>query len=112
MKDAPATSRLLLITVGFTLWASAFITMYGLNAVGCTFGWNPAVQRAALVLLLTAHLAVLGWIVLRRWRRARASHESPGSLPFIDYVGLGTLSAGWVATLFSLAPVFFLDLCA
>jgi hypothetical protein len=112
MNGVPTSARLALITVGFTLWASAFVAIYGLNAVGCQFGWHSGVQRAALVLVLAAHLGLLGWIAVRQWRRFREAHQAPASVSFINYVGRSTLTAAWFATLLNLAPVFFLEMCA
>ena len=112
MSKASSSTRLLLITVGFALWASAFVAMYSLNAVGCAFGWRSSFQRAALVFVFAAHLLTLGWIAMRQWHGSRAAHDAATSASFIDFVGLGTLIAAWVATLLNLAPVFFLELCA
>lgn len=103
--------RLLLLAVGFVLWAHALLAVYAVNAIGCAFAWPHALQRGSLVLLLAAHLAVLGWLAVRHWRRYRASQDAVRPIPFVEYVGLGAIVAAWVATLFTLAPSFVLSLC-
>jgi hypothetical protein len=107
--------RLLLLVVGFAIWALALAVLYGVNAIGCAFAWPPAAQRAALVMLFAAHLTLLAWLAARQWQRYRSSsiatRQVTDPVSFVDYVGLGTLIAAFAATFFTLAPVLFLNLC-
>lgn len=111
MNDTVPPRRLVLLVAGFTLWANALVTLYGVNAIGCAFAWPSAIQRAILLVLLAAHLAVLGWIVVRHRRRYQVSQQAPRPIPFVEYVGLGAAIAATAATLFTLAPSLVLRLC-
>lgn len=112
MSHAAPSRHLLLLVVGFAIWAHALAALYGVNAIGCAFAWPPSGQRAVLVALLAGHLTLLGWLAIRQWRRYRALEHPSTPVSFVDYVGLGTLIAAFIATFFTLAPVFFLNLCA
>lgn len=111
MSAAVPPRRLLLLAAGFALWAHALAALYGAHAIGCAFGWPRTIHRGILVALLAAHLAVLGWLALRYWRRHRISEIKPRPLAFIEFVGVGAAMAAWAATLFTLAPAFVLSLC-
>lgn len=112
MSNATPSRHLLLLVVGFSIWAHALAVLYGVNAIGCAFAWSPAPQRGVLVALLAAHVGLLGWLAVRQWRRYRSLDNATATVSFVDYVGLGTLIAASIATFFTLAPVFFLNLCA
>src|SRR5690606_26328188 len=47
---------LLLLVAGFTVWSVAFVVLYGLQAIGCAFGWGdwhrPILIGAYLLSLL------------------------------------------------------------
>jgi hypothetical protein len=111
MSTRPRPRRLLWLAAGFIVWAHAFLALYAVNAIGCAFAWPAHLQRLVLWLLLAAHLVVLAWIVARHWRRRHESQGEPRPMPFVDYVGLGVAITGWAATLFTLAPSFFVSLC-
>lgn len=112
MNDVPAR-RLLLILAGFTIWALAFVALYGVNAIGCRFDWPASLQRSLLLGLLALHLLALAMLsawTARRWRHARqAGTETVSRL--IEYLGFGTALAASGATVFVLAPTVALSLC-
>jgi len=99
--------RLLWLTAGFTLWAGAFLALYGVNAVGCAFAWPSALQRGVLLTLLALHLAALGYLAWRCWQ-LRQSHGRPA---FLEYVGFGATISALAATLLTFAPSLVLSLC-
>ncbi len=111
MTDTVQPRRLLLLAVGFAIWASALVTLYGVHAVGCAFGWPPALLRGSLVTLLAIHIVALAWIIVRHLRRHRSSQDAPRPIPFIEYVGVGAAIAALAATLFTFAPSFILSQC-
>lgn len=110
MTVAPRT--LLLLAVGFTLWASAFVALYGVHALGCAFGWPLVLHRAIMLGLLGLHLAALAWMSSWCWRRWRTrGNAEPRPLPFLELIGFGATIAALLATVFTFAPSFLLKLC-
>jgi hypothetical protein len=101
--------RLLPLVTGFTLWASAFVSLYGVNAIACRFAWPRPFHRGILLLLLALHLVVLGWMTLRCWRRRRSQQDVRAA--FIESVGLGLTIAALAATLLTFAPSLVLSTC-
>ena len=99
--------RLLLLVAGFILWAGAFLTLYGVNAVGCAFAWPRPLQRGILLTLLALHIAALGYLAWYCWQRRRASDRTR----FVEYVGLGATVSALAATLLTFAPSLVLTLC-
>ena len=106
MKDT-RSQRLLLLAAGFALWASAFVVLYGLNAVGCAFEWPQRLQRGLLLTALALHLTALAWLAWHCWQRRRDCSASG----FLEYVGLGATVAALAATLLTFAPSVVLTLC-
>ena len=102
--------RLLLLVAGFTLWAGAFLSLYGVNAVGCAFAWPRPLHRGILLSLLVLHLGALGWMAFRCWRRRRSQQDARAA--FVESVGLGVTIAALTATLLTFAPSLVLSPCA
>jgi len=101
---------LLLLVAGFTGWAAALLSLYGVNAIACAFAWQHSLHRAVLLSLLALHLTALGSLSVHCWRRWRSPN---GTRPatFIEYLGLATTIAAVGATAFTLAPSLILSLC-
>ncbi|WP_116811377.1 hypothetical protein [Steroidobacter cummioxidans] len=99
--------RLLLLAAGFILWAGAFLTLYGVNAVGCAFAWPRPLQRGILLTLLALHIAALGYLAWYCWQQRRA-HDR---MRFVEYVGFGATISALAATLLTFAPSLVLTLC-
>ena len=102
--------RLGWLAAGFGVWCSALVVLYALHAIGCAFAWNAGPLRLSLVLVLAAHLVVIGWM----WHdRARAGPEpafgEPGA--FLRTVVVWTLIAAFVTTALTLGPVLLLSTC-
>jgi len=96
------------LLTGFTLWALAFIVLYGLQHLGCHFGWPPAQHRAALVAGYVVSLLVLtGYLALQigTLRKSRPVAKA------LDGIGVGTSVAALAATVITLGPVAFASLC-
>ena len=98
--------RLWWLAAGFFVWCSALVVLYGLHAVGCVFGWPSGLLRASLVLVLFAHLAVLGWM----WRRFCGPPPAPEHA-FLYTVVAWTLLAALAASVITFVPVLFLKTC-
>jgi hypothetical protein len=103
-------SHLWWLAAGFGVWCSALVFLYALHDIGCVFAWPPGSLRLALVLVLLAHLIVIGWM----WRRlARADPDPAVGEPaaFLHTVIVWTLIAAFVATVLTLAPPLLLIGC-
>lgn len=101
------TSRPLLLAAGFSIWASAFVVLYGVNAIGCAFTWSQSLQRGGLLILLALHLAALAWLTWRCWQQRRTT----GAAGFVQAVGFGATLAALAATLLTFSPSLILTLC-
>ncbi len=104
------TSRLWLLVVGFGIWCSALVVMYGFHAIGCTFGWSTYLLRLGLCMALLAHLAALGclWVVGIR-TAADAAGGPIGS--FLHWVIGWTSIAAFVTVVLTLGPALLLETC-
>ena len=99
------TKRLWPLLAGFSLWALAFIALYGLQYLGCRFGWPPGEHRTVLVVAYGVSLALL---VICLSMQMRALHKPPAP---IERIGVGTTIAALAATAITLGPVAFASLC-
>lgn len=105
-----------LVTAGFLIWSSAFLSLYAVASVGCAFGWPQmdagplSLQRAVLVGLWVAHLAAflpLACLV----RRRRLPDRGDGGAVFMD-APAWTTGAAFAATVFTGLPAAVLTACA
>ncbi|KQN71542.1 hypothetical protein [Devosia sp. Leaf64] len=53
---------LLLLIAGFTVWSLAFVVLYGLQALGCAYGWPN--HRWLLIGAYVASLIPLAWLAM------------------------------------------------
>ncbi|TYR30681.1 hypothetical protein FY036_18405 [Mesorhizobium microcysteis] len=108
-------ARLLLMAAGFTIWAVAFIALYGMLSVGCRFGWDRidavagiSVQRLQLLVLFAVHVAA--GVALAVGLRPPFPREGAGG-HFVRWVGYWAAVAALGSTVFSFAGVFALTAC-
>jgi len=101
---------LMLLGAGFTVWAVAFVLLYGMLSVGCAFGWHEillagvtSLQRLQLVVLFLVHLSAIALLTVMLRRTARRS--------FLHAIGYGAAGAALAATVFTYGAVFFLSPC-
>ena len=113
MQTPVPARRLWLIVAGFVIWSAGFVALYGLNGVGCAYGWPPAFQRGLLIAILVATLAALGglsyWTFTRRQKRQ--TENSPPPALSIEILGYGASAAALGSTVLTFAPVLFASLC-
>ena len=103
-------SRLWWMAAGFGVWCSALVIMYALHAIGCTFGWTVGSLRLGLVVVLLAHLIVIGWL----WRGLASADAEPAfgeAGTFLHTVATWTLIAAFVTAVFTLGPALTLKTC-
>lgn len=102
-------SRLWWLAAGFVVWCSALVFLYALHALGCAFAWPSGALRLTLVLVLAAHLIVIGWIGRAC---ARADPDASGEpATFLHSVIVWTTIAAFVATVLTLGPPLLLQSC-
>jgi hypothetical protein len=103
------------LIAGFTLWLVAFGAIYGLQSVGCAFGWHQVMvgpvhlNRAFLIMLFFVTIA-LGWFVIACARR-RVARAGDRPHAFLEKIGLYGGWAALVSSLVTYGPVFFLSTC-
>ncbi|WP_421950157.1 hypothetical protein [Pelagibacterium sp.] len=112
MEMTPVPPRsILVIVIGFALWGAAFVTLYAVNAIGCAFGWPPALQRGVIVGLAVAAsgtmIAVTVWSA-GHWRKAANAGRPAPSLARIGALGS---AAALGATIFVFVPSVFVSMC-
>ncbi len=97
------------LVYGFAVWGAGFVTIYGIHALGCAYGWSLPTHRLVMGGLLGVHLAVLGaGLVLAR----RVDWAGTGDGVLIERATVWTLLAAIVATIATFAPpALFLTVC-
>jgi hypothetical protein len=99
--------KLLLLVAGFVLWSSAFVVLYGIQALGCHLGWDDislgpvTLNRTALLAVWVVHLCLIGLLAAALARR----RASAGDLPFIERAGLALTFCALAATIWIGFPV-------
>jgi hypothetical protein len=98
------------LAAGFGAWCSALVLLYALHGIGCAFAWSAGSLRLSLVIVLLAHLIVIGWM----WRDlTRADPDPAFGVPgtFLRTVFLWTSIAAFVTTALTLGPALLLTVC-
>jgi hypothetical protein len=103
-------SRLWWLAAGFSVWCSALVFLYALQAIGCVFAWPAGTLRLSLVVVFLAHLVVIGWM----WRNFAKGAPDPADGPtggFLHAAIVWTAIAAFVATVFTFGPPLLLATC-
>lgn len=103
------------LVAGFTLWAAGFSALYALHAVGCRAGWDETMlgglsaHRIGLLVTYLAHagLGAALWFPLTRI----ATHWDGPSAGTLRRAAILVTIAAVIATLWTGAPVLFLQAC-
>lgn len=112
-----SAANLWILIAGLVIWSSAFVSLYALLSVGCAFGWESravgpiSLQRAVLLGVWLAHLALL--ILLVGWTRRRARMVGPDdeTARFFARTSLGAAIVSVAVTLINYAPILGLSTC-
>ena len=103
------------LVIGFVLWSTAFVALYGLHALGCAWNWgeNGGSWTNALRMALTGvwgvHLALIGLLI--PYLRRRRSHASKERAATLHTVALALTVAALIATIWIGIPVLMLPIC-
>lgn len=95
------------ILTGFCLWAIAFIALYGLQYLGCYFGWDTATHRAALIAAYGVTVALLAGLLTLQI----VSMRRRKSVTAIERIGLGTSIAAFASSAIVFAPTLVISAC-
>lgn len=98
-------SRLWPLLIGFGLWALGFVTLYGLQALGCLYGWPMAMHRLALAGVALATLGALGLTLLLLLR------DRLPIAPPMRRTGIIATGAAVVASVLNFFPLAFVSIC-
>ena len=97
----------LFLVAGFVLWSSAFVALYGGQALGCRLGWENVdlgpitLNRTVLLAVWAVHLCVIGLLTVVLARR----YASASASPFIERAGLALSLCALAATIWIGFPV-------
>ena len=100
-------NALLLLALGFCVWASALVILYALHSIGCSFAWTTAALRLGLGAVLLLHLALIGIA----WRRNLGDRVSGETAAFLHQLTLWTLISAFATIILTLGPVLLLTPC-
>jgi hypothetical protein len=91
------------LVAGFTIWSGAFVVLYGLQALGCAYGWPN--HRMWLIAAFVGSLLPLA---LLAWRSVPANGEPASTLSRSAlWANRAALAAGVLVFL----PVTFASTC-
>ena len=106
----PRAGYLLWLGAGFAVWGSALVLFYAIHAIGCAFAWSAGLLRLGLILLLFAHLAVIGWM-WRHLARINPDLDFDQTGAFVHRAVVWATIAAFATTVFSLGPALVLTTC-
>jgi uncharacterized membrane protein YeiB len=109
---------LLLAISAFVVWSGAFLTIYAVQATGCSLDWQSgnlgawtSPLRLLLITMMVASVAAVVVILLRQLRsRLKAPVSETSS--FIDGVAIYVSIAALFSTAFCFTGVVWLTLCS
>jgi len=93
------------LLLGFLIWCLAFVALYAVQALGCTWAWPEATHRLILVAIWLAAVAGVALILVAQWRRP---FSTEGLIRQVQLWGPMVPLAALLATYF---PVTFASLC-
>jgi hypothetical protein len=99
----PVPARMLWLVAGFTLWSTAFIALYTIQALGCAFDWPPVLHRGLLGVVFAGHLVAIALLIVKAPRGPEQA--------FLSTVTLFTLWAALVSTVLTYGPALALTAC-
>jgi hypothetical protein len=94
---------LILLIAGFTAWSVAFVVLYGLQALGCAYGWPY--HRAVLIGAYGISLVPLLWLAMQR---VTAEDEAASAL---GIAAVWANRAALAASVLVFLPVTFASAC-
>lgn len=98
-------SRLWPLIIGFTIWSLGFVSLYGLQALGCLYGWPDPMHRVVLGAVALATLAALALTLLLLVRG-----QQPLS-PWVRRAGIIATCAAAAASVLTFFPLAFVSIC-
>jgi hypothetical protein len=99
-------ARLWPLLAGFTLWALALVALYGLQLLGCRFGWPPEAHRVALVAAYAVSLGLMAILLATQIALGRRQGSGP-----MKRIGIGTTLAALFAAAITLSPTLMASAC-
>ena len=108
--------KLVMASAGLIVWASAFVFLYALQAIGCAVGWNHGslggFNQLTVILMFAwiAHIVPLLVLVPQQFRSAKAGGGG-GQESFLLWLAFLMTLVGLVATLWVGFPLMILPPC-
>lgn len=117
MTAGRTLAPLALLIAGLLVWSSAFLSLYGALSVGCAFGWDEVaigpttLQRAVLVGLWLAHLALVALLLAVTHRRMKRGARSASLEGFFAHAAFWASVVALCITVVNYAPILGLTAC-
>lgn len=114
----PARPRILLaLAAGFGVWAGCFAVIYGIQGLGCAYGWHMIwLGPLSLLRIILLVLALAGtgavWLTARWLARIRPQWRNNEAAALIFAVAVPAAYFAVPATLFTYSGVVMTSLCA
>lgn len=120
MLEKPAHDSLIGMTGALIAWSLYFVVMYAFLSVGCAAELDRArllgidavrFTLAALTVITFLLIAYYGWRSLQTARSVRAGNAEVDRRGFMALVAALAAGLALVSTLWTAAPIFFLEPC-
>ncbi len=108
--------KLVMANAGLIIWASAFVFLYAIQAIGCAAGWNlgqlGGFNQLTVILMLVwiAHIVPLLVLVPQQFRTAKMGGADRQE-SFLHWLAFLMTLVGLVATLWVGFPLMMLPAC-
>lgn len=110
------SSLLLTLAAGFTAWAAGFVLIYGLQGLGCSYGWDmielgPISLLRAVLIALTLMGTLITYLLARGLAALHRSREWPETESIL--LSIATYAAYFAvpATIVTFSGVFIASAC-
>jgi hypothetical protein len=108
--------KLVMASAGLIIWASAFVFLYAIQAIGCAVGWNRGAlggfNQLTVILMFVwiAHIVPLLVLVPQQFRSAKSGGQG-AQAGFLLWLAFLMTLVGLVATLWVGFPLMVLPPC-
>lgn len=92
------------LLIGFAIWGLAFGALYGVQALGCVWGWPHGLHRAVLATIWIVTLAGLGVVLLVVSRGHGVEARLKPSAVWLTWAAIA-------ATVLAYFPLAFVSVC-
>jgi len=109
-------SLLLTLAAGFTAWAAGFVVIYGMQGLGCSYGWDmialgPISLLRAILIALTVAGTLITYLLARALGALSRSRDWPEAESTILSIATYAAYLAVPATIVTFSGVFIATAC-